>query len=70
MIIKWISIKDKFPQNGQTVLTTDSRIPNSFFINTFMDTPQRGKHWIDCNNHIFWYGISYWMPFPELPSYK
>ena len=65
--MKWIDPKDALPKSGQVVLTFDSRMPNTFFKNTFMDTPQRGKYWVDVNGHIFYYGVSYWMPLPKPP---
>lgn len=65
--MNWISIKDKLPKSGQVALTFDPRIPNSVFLNTFMDTPERGQHWIDRDGHIFYSGVSHWMSLPEPP---
>ena len=67
--MEWINPKDALPENGQVVLTIDSRIPNTFFMNTFMNTPQRGNCWIDVNGHIFYYGVSYWMSLPTESGY-
>ena len=68
MQTNWISVKDSFPESGRVVLTADSRIPGSIFEDTFMNTPERGKHWIDKNGHVFYCGVSYWMALPELPA--
>ncbi len=66
MQTNWILVKDGFPKSGQIVLTVDSRISGSLFLNTFMDTPQRGKHWVDHNGHVFYCGVSYWMTLPQV----
>ena len=65
--MEWINVKEKLPESGQVVLTFDSRMPDVVFLNTFVNTSERGNHWIDREGYIV-YSIRWWMPLPEPPK--
>ena len=62
---KWISVDDRFPEQGERVLATDGGFVGEFYVNS------RGQ-WrrYNVNDHalLMALDILWWMPLPEPPK--
>lgn len=70
--MEWISVEDKWPEYGQSILVVISgRTQTRVF---FRDGSDCSKDWIepvnddDSHNTICWEKVTHWMPLPEPPK--
>ncbi|MBU3094083.1 DUF551 domain-containing protein [Acinetobacter baumannii] len=69
---EWISVDDKWPEYGQSILVVISGQTQTRVF--FRDGSDRSKDWIepvnddDCHNTICWEKVTHWMPLPKAPS--
>ena len=59
--LKWISVKDRLPENYETVLFFNS---NKFYAIGHIDK----FLWIDNTTHAEILGVTHWVPLPEPPE--
>jgi hypothetical protein len=73
--MEWISVKDRLPEDGETVIVSDNVFGKDFSsvawcaiggIN-FMDNDE-GVYWADVGtNEVFGADVTHWMPLPDPP---
>lgn len=64
---EWISVKDRLPEECQTVLAFDQN--EGFSVLAFYIDTMYGKSWLDeVGNTINFGWVTHWMPLPEAPK--
>ena len=71
--MEWISVKDKMPSEGQTVLCYRKIIVTGWYCENYCpyEKKRKGWHcdWSGIERHTFkTYPITHWMPLPEPPN--
>ena len=66
--MKWISIKDKLPENSTRVIACSNNWVGESFFDYFNDKPKWYTQENCCLRGL--YDVSHWMPLPELPDLK
>jgi len=69
METKWISVKDRLPEDGVEVLITDGEnIDVSFCELTYFGDDPNEMEWFGRISPWHFGNITHWMPLPELPK--
>jgi hypothetical protein len=63
--MKWISVKDRLPEDWQEVIvySPDEDVQSGVFYSKISGFQN------DCNGRTILVNITHWMPLPELPSH-
>ena len=62
---KWISVKDRLPEDGEIVLVCGSR---GGVYTAVLNKPGQYKGWHKLNSKIHYCDPTHWMPLPEPPE--
>ena len=69
--VKWISVKDKLPNEGERVLIYAPKTQNKYYVATFYILRDEIKFAMNIYGMSYcWYAedVTYWQPLPEPPE--
>lgn len=62
---RWISVKDRLPENRKDVLCSLKHSPQQYHIH---DGSFNGRSWRDGHGFEFFFRVTHWQPLPEPPK--